>query len=90
MIAHPKATPPKFSLNLLYIRNLPLLCCLGSCLQNAVQVAITVLVCWLASGIVFGFAALKPVLISEGVYREQCTGEELKQDVEVCLEQDIR
>ncbi|KAL2069361.1 hypothetical protein VTL71DRAFT_15699 [Oculimacula yallundae] len=58
--------------------------------QRTVQVAITVLVCWLASGIVFGFAALKPVLISEGVYRELCTAEELQQDVELCVEQDIR
>ena len=59
-------------------------------MYNLVQVVITVLACWLASGIVFGFAALKPVLISEGVYREQCTVDELLQDVEVCMEQDIR
>ncbi|CZS96452.1 probable MFS transporter [Rhynchosporium agropyri] len=59
-------------------------------LQRTIQVAITVLLCWLASGIVFGFAALKPVLISEGVYRELCTVEELQQDVELCVEQDIR
>jgi MFS family permease len=30
------------------------------------------LACSLASGIVFGFAALKPVLIEEGVYRDLC------------------
>ena len=54
------------------------------------QVCFTVLACWLASGIVFGFAALKPVLISEGVYREFCTAEELSVDVEVCYEQDLR
>jgi len=29
-------------------------------------------VCWLASGIVFGFAALKPVLVNEGVFGERC------------------
>ncbi len=58
--------------------------------HKTVQVGITVLACWLASGIVFGFAAIKPVLISEGVYREFCTDEELRHDVEVCLEQDIR
>ena len=28
--------------------------------------------CWLSAGIVFGFAALKPVLISEGVYGDLC------------------
>jgi len=54
------------------------------------QVAFTVLACWLASGIVFGFAALKPVLVDVGVYRELCTEVELKQDVEVCYEQDLR
>lgn len=54
------------------------------------QVIFTILACWLASGIVFGFAALKPVLINEGVYREFCTPEELDADVEVCYEQDLR
>ncbi|KAK5137779.1 hypothetical protein LTR08_007351 [Meristemomyces frigidus] len=58
--------------------------------KRLAQVSATVLVCWLASGIVFGFAALKPVLISEGVYREFCTPEELAADVEVCYEQDLR
>lgn len=38
----------------------------------------------------FGFAALKPVLISEGVYRELCTKDELAANVEVCYEQDLR
>lgn len=28
--------------------------------------------CWLASGIVYGFAALKPILIAEGVYSDLC------------------
>ncbi|CZR59374.1 probable MFS transporter [Phialocephala subalpina] len=58
--------------------------------RRAVQLVITVIACFLASGIVFGFAAIKPVLISEGVYRELCTEDELQQDVEVCKEQDIR
>jgi MFS family permease len=53
-------------------------------------VVVTVLACWFASGIVFGFAALKPILISEGVFRELCTAQELADDVEVCLEQDLR
>ncbi|KAK0971914.1 hypothetical protein LTS01_015184 [Friedmanniomyces endolithicus] len=54
------------------------------------KVIFTVLSCWLASGIVFGFAALKPVLISEGVYRELCTPEEIIAGVEICYEQDLR
>ncbi|PYH79550.1 MFS general substrate transporter [Aspergillus uvarum CBS 121591] len=54
------------------------------------QVAVTILACWFAAGIVFGFAALKPVLIAEGVYRELCTDEELRDGVDVCVEQDLR
>ena len=38
----------------------------------------------------FGFAALKPVLVAEGVYRELCTDDELHNGVEVCAEQDLR
>ena len=57
---------------------------------ESAQVVFTVLSCWLASGIVFGFAALKPVLISEGVYRELCTVGELQANVKVCYEQDLR
>lgn len=54
------------------------------------QVFAVVLACWFASGIVFGFAALKPILIKEGVYRDLCTQDELDEDVEVCFEQDLR
>lgn len=61
-----------------------------STVKRVAQVAFTVLACWLASGIVFGFAALKPVLVDVGVYRELCTPEELMDDVEVCFEQDLR
>ncbi|KAK3111227.1 hypothetical protein LTR53_013738 [Teratosphaeriaceae sp. CCFEE 6253] len=57
--------------------------------KRLAQVVFTVVTCWLASGIVFGFAAFKPVLISEGVYRELCTAEELHAGVEVCYEQDL-
>lgn len=56
----------------------------------AAQVTATILACWFAAGIVFGFAALKPVLISEGVYRDLCTEDELREDVEVCYGQEMR
>ena len=49
-----------------------------------------VLYCLFAAGIVFGYAALKQVLISERVYREQCTKEELEDKVEVCAAQELR
>lgn len=34
------------------------------------QVCIAVVCCFLSSGVIFGFAALKPVLVREGVYSE--------------------
>ena len=59
------------------------------------QVATAVIACWLASGIVFGFAALKPVLIAEGVYHELCDYDEATRFDEggpnvPCAEQDLR
>ncbi|KAL9092410.1 MAG: hypothetical protein Q9159_000918 [Coniocarpon cinnabarinum] len=54
------------------------------------QVAAAVVYCLLAAGIVFGYAALKPVLISEGVYRDVCTAQELQRDMEVCEKQELR
>jgi hypothetical protein len=54
------------------------------------QVIVTVLACWLASGIVFGFAALKPVLLSEGVYEDLCSDEEVDDDVGVCFKQELQ
>jgi MFS family permease len=39
------------------------------------------LVCCLASGITAGFAALKPVLVSEGVYQELCSADNVANSV---------
>ncbi|KAK1672097.1 major facilitator superfamily transporter [Colletotrichum godetiae] len=59
-----------------------------------VQVATSIVACWLAAGIVFGFAALKPVLIAEGVYSDLCdTDDPGKMDngeYIPCTEQDLR
>ncbi|KZL83173.1 major facilitator superfamily transporter [Colletotrichum incanum] len=59
-----------------------------------VQVATGIVACWLAAGIVFGFAALKPVLISEGVYSDLCDANDPSsiEDGEYipCIEQDLR
>lgn len=38
----------------------------------------------------FGFAALKPILIKEGVFRDLCRQDELDAGIEVCYEQDLR
>lgn len=54
------------------------------------QVSFAVIYCFLAAGVVFGFAALKPVLIRENVYRHLCTPDELDQDAVVCDGQEIR
>ncbi|KZT56417.1 MFS general substrate transporter [Calocera cornea HHB12733] len=54
------------------------------------QVAAAVLYCLFASGVIFGYAALKPVLISEGVYRHLCTPDEISSHVRVCREQELR
>ena len=61
-----------------------------STIRRVAQVCFTILACWLASGILFGFAALKPVLIDQGMYRESCTAREIQDDVELCYKQDLR
>ncbi|KAI0530249.1 MFS transporter [Xylaria digitata] len=57
------------------------------------QVVFGAIMCCLASGIVFGFASLKPILIAEGVYSELCavnTSDEDVSDRIPCPEQDMR
>ncbi|KAJ5435407.1 Major facilitator superfamily domain general substrate transporter [Penicillium cf. griseofulvum] len=58
--------------------------------KRIAQVVITVIACWSASGIVFGFAALKPILIDQGVYHERCTPAEIDEGLELCAQQDLR
>lgn len=55
-----------------------------------VQVVLACIYCLLAAGVVFGYAAIKPVLLEEGVYRNRCSKQELKDDVPVCYEQELR
>ncbi|KAJ5389079.1 Protein FMP42 [Penicillium cataractarum] len=58
--------------------------------RRIVQVCLAVIYCFLAAGVVFGFAALKPVLIKEHVYRNLCSREELDNEVAVCNGQEIK
>lgn len=58
--------------------------------QDTVQVAVAVTYCLFAAGVVFGYAAIKPVLIEEGVYRNQCTKKELEDGTSPCYGQEIR
>jgi MFS family permease len=46
--------------------------------------------CLLVAGPSFGFAALKPVLVSEGVYKEYCTSKEIEHSVEICQQQELK
>ncbi|KAL4961275.1 putative MFS transporter Fmp42 [Aspergillus stella-maris] len=43
--------------------------------KRVVQVIVAVIYCFFAAGVVFGFAAIKPVFIREGVYSDSCSGE---------------
>ncbi|KAF2841045.1 MFS general substrate transporter [Patellaria atrata CBS 101060] len=57
--------------------------------KRIVQIICAVIYCLFAAGIVFGYAAIKPVLIKEEVYREKCTEQEIEDGVRVCFYQEI-
>ncbi|KAI4165935.1 MAG: hypothetical protein LQ342_000366 [Letrouitia transgressa] len=56
---------------------------------DMVQVGAAVIYCLFAAGIVFGYAALKPVLVQERVYRKYCAAGKGFPE-ETCYEQEIR
>lgn len=58
--------------------------------RRIAQVGFAVVYCLLAAGVVFGYAAIKPVLIEQGVYRDRCSKQELEDGVWVCYEQELR
>jgi hypothetical protein len=58
--------------------------------RRILQVGLAVVYCLLAAGVVFGYAALKPVMVKEGVYRDRCTEKEIEKGLRVCYEQEIR
>ncbi len=58
--------------------------------SHTAQIAIGVIACVTASGITFGFDALKTILVAEGVYQDLCTEYELKKGVKLCYLQDQR
>jgi len=43
--------------------------------KRMLQVTVTVIYCLFAAGVVFGYAAIKPVLKSEGAYKEACSAQ---------------
>ncbi|CAZ79532.1 unnamed protein product [Tuber melanosporum] len=58
--------------------------------KRLLQVGLAIVYCLFAAGIVFGYAALKPIMIKEGIYQDKCTGEEIEKGLRVCYEQEIR
>ncbi|KAK2787744.1 hypothetical protein FQN51_003083 [Onygenales sp. PD_10] len=58
--------------------------------KRIAQVCAAVAYCVLSAGVTFGFAALKPVLIEEGVYRDRCTQDETERGELLCYNQDLR
>ncbi|KAK6387386.1 uncharacterized protein PV06_04969 [Exophiala oligosperma] len=58
--------------------------------KRLVQVIIAIIYCLFAAGIVFGYAAIKPVLIDEGVFSDLCTPDELESHTSPCYQQEIR
>ncbi|KAG9531755.1 MFS general substrate transporter, partial [Aureobasidium melanogenum] len=59
-------------------------------IKRIAQVAVACVYCLFAAGVVFGYAAIKPVLIEQGVYADRCTPKETEQGVWVCYEQELR
>ena len=55
-----------------------------------VQVATAVVYCLLSAGVVFGYAAIKPVFVKEGVYSDHCSSEAISSSYRTCYEQEIR
>lgn len=58
--------------------------------KRIIQVVLAIIYCLLAAGVVFGYAAIKPVLIDEGVYDNLCTKQEVEDGTRPCFKQEIR
>lgn len=66
---------------------------LPSARKRAAQILCSIAWCLLAAGPVFGFAALKPILINEGIYSEKCKVKIMEDgytyDIKTCVDQDL-
>ncbi|RMZ86932.1 hypothetical protein DV736_g5836, partial [Chaetothyriales sp. CBS 134916] len=58
--------------------------------KRVVQVVTAIIYCLFGAGVVFGYAAIKPVLIDEGVFKELCTAKEIEEGTSPCYQQEIR
>jgi MFS family permease len=60
-------------------------------MKSTAQIFVGVMSCVLASGVIYGYAALKPELIDEGVYSEECKDEPFDGVLGgACYKQDLR
>lgn len=60
-----------------------------SAARRIVQVSCAVVWCLFAAGPMFGFAALKPILISQGIYRDRCDAHIKTLTTVECTDQDL-
>lgn len=58
--------------------------------QKLIQVICSIIWCLLGSGVIFGFASLKPILIKEGVYSSLCSPEADLPFGKACDNQDLK
>ncbi len=58
--------------------------------RTLVQVTVAVFYCLLSAGVVFRYAAIKPVLVRQGVYNEYCPVEAMNSKYTTCYEQELR
>lgn len=55
--------------------------------KRILQIAVTVVYCLFAAGVVFGYAALKPVLKKEGAYQDVCRKDNHgREQIDTCVE----
>ncbi|CCH40671.1 putative membrane protein [Wickerhamomyces ciferrii] len=63
---------------------------LPSSRTRIIQVTCAIIWCLFAAGPIFGFAALKPILIDQGVYHEVCSTAASSSSTKACVEQDLK
>ena len=66
----------------------------ASKIKRLLQIIVAIIYCLCSAGVVFGYAALKPVLVNEGVYQEYCDHVEeslvIDDEEKMCYQQELR
>ncbi len=63
---------------------------LPSSKTRIIQVICAIIWCLFAAGPIFGFAALKPILIDQGVYHDVCKVSTEGINLKLCADQDLK